>query len=46
LADARGLQPFRDEYGRAALAALLLHDGHEITWLADGILAAPWWRVI
>jgi predicted AAA+ superfamily ATPase len=45
LADARSLQTFREEYGHTALAGLLLHDGHEIAWLADGILAAPWWRV-
>jgi hypothetical protein len=37
---------FRKEYGRQALPGLLLHDGAETTWLADGILAAPWWRVI
>ena len=46
LAAARSLQLFRAEYGTAALPGLLLHDGEELGWLADGILAAPWWRVM
>ena len=25
---------------------LLLHGGSEVSWLADGVLAAPWWRVL
>jgi hypothetical protein len=25
---------------------LLLHTGSETEWLAPGILAAPWWRVL
>jgi len=27
-------------------AGLLLHDGAETAWLADGVLATPWWRVV
>jgi predicted AAA+ superfamily ATPase len=46
LADTRSLKLFRTEYRDRARAALLLHAGRDITWLADGILAAPWWRVI
>jgi predicted AAA+ superfamily ATPase len=44
--DARGLRSFRDEYGRDARTALLLHGGERVEWLAHGILAAPWWRVL
>ncbi len=46
LDDAKGLRTFRDEYGRKARAGLLLHAGRETTWLADGVLAAPFWRVM
>jgi predicted AAA+ superfamily ATPase len=44
--DAKHLQSFRSEYGRRSRAALLLHTGDRLEWLAPGILAAPWWRVI
>jgi predicted AAA+ superfamily ATPase len=44
--DARHLRTFREEYGRRCRAGLLLHGGDRIEWLAPGILAAPWWRVI
>jgi len=46
LADARGLLTFLEEYPDLARAALLLHDGTETAWIAKGVLAAPWWRVI
>ena len=45
-ADARGLQTFRAEYGARSRAGLLLHDGEDTEWLAPGILATPWWRVV
>jgi len=45
-ADAKGLQTFRTEYGAKSRAGLLLHDGEDTEWLAPGILATPWWRVI
>jgi predicted AAA+ superfamily ATPase len=44
--DAKHLRTFRDEYGRHCRTALLLHTGDRVEWLAPGILAAPWWRVI
>lgn len=44
--DARHLLTFRREYRDEALPGLLLHDGDVIRWIADGVLAAPWWRVI
>lgn len=43
--DARHLRSFRAEYGKRARAALLLYDGNETYWLADGVLATPWWTV-
>ncbi|MGE3772436.1 MAG: ATP-binding protein [Gammaproteobacteria bacterium] len=46
LADVRHLLSFRAEYGRKARAALLLHGGSTFEWLADGVLAAPWWSVL
>lgn len=46
LADAAGLLAFRREYGRAARTAILLHAGREVAWLAPGVLAAPWWRLL
>jgi predicted AAA+ superfamily ATPase len=46
LDDARALRTFRQEYRGRSRAGLVLHTGDEVTWLADGILAAPWWKVI
>jgi predicted AAA+ superfamily ATPase len=46
LEDARHLKTFRDEYKKKARTALLLHTGDRTEWLAAGILAAPWWKVI
>jgi predicted AAA+ superfamily ATPase len=44
--DARHLQSFRDEYKSRSRAGLLLHTANRVEWLAPGILAAPWWRVL
>lgn len=44
--DARHLLAFRREYRDEALPGLLLHGGDVIRWIADGVLAAPWWRVV
>jgi predicted AAA+ superfamily ATPase len=44
--DAAGLAAFRAEYRGSARAGLLLHTGDTVSWLAEGILAAPWWKVI
>jgi hypothetical protein len=44
--DADGLRAFREEYGGLSRAGLLLHTGEDVSWLADGVLAAPWWSVI
>ncbi len=44
--DTRGLRLFRDEYGERCVGGILLHAGAETQWMADGVLAAPWWRVL
>ena len=44
--DTRGLRLFRDEYGERCAGGILLHAGDETQWMADGVLAAPWWRVM
>lgn len=46
LRDIRSLVAFRDEYPRRFHGALLLHDGDQTEWLADGILGVPWHRVL
>ena len=46
LGDAVHLRTFRNEYGRKARAGLLLHTGRTLEWLAPGVLAVPWWRVL
>lgn len=43
--DLRGLTAFREEYRDVCSGGLLLHDGADVQWMADGILAAPWHRV-
>lgn len=45
LADTRGLRLFRDEYPERFTGGLLLHGGREMQWMAEGVLAVPWWRV-
>lgn len=46
LADAVHLRSFRQQYAKKARAALLLHTGSTIEWLAPDVLAVPWWRVV
>ena len=45
-ADIAGLRLFQEEYADRFAGGLLLHGGSETQWLADGILATPWWRVV
>lgn len=40
------LRTFCAEYGAEAHGGVILHGGEESYWLADNILAAPWWRVM
>ena len=44
--DAKHLQAFRQEYGERVAGCLLLHGGAETFRLSDGVVAAPWWRVM
>ncbi len=44
--DVRGLRTFLQEYGDEATGGLLLHGGEDTFWIADRVLAAPWWKVI
>ena len=44
--EARGLLAFRQEYEDISRAGLLLHCGTAVEWIAEGVLAAPWWRVL
>jgi uncharacterized protein len=46
VADARHLASFRAEYRGRCRTALLLHAGDRLEWLAPGILAAPWWKIM
>jgi uncharacterized protein len=45
LGDVAPLRAFRQDYGKAARAGLLLHTGTMLEWLAPDVLAVPWWRV-
>ncbi len=45
-ADARHLRTFREQYGDTVQGSLLLHTGDEVFWIADRVLAAPWWKVL
>ena len=44
--DTASLRVFRAEYGDRCRAGLLLHAGATVEWLAPGVLAAPWWKVL
>ena len=44
--DSKGLRSFLLEYGNTALGALLLHGGDSTFWIAAGVLAVPWWKII
>lgn len=44
--DVRHLRAFRQEYGPAVVGGLILHGGDETFRMEEGIVAAPWWRVI
>ena len=45
-ADTIGLRLFRDEYPNRFAGGLLLHGGRDTQWMAEGVLAVPWWRVL
>ena len=44
--DTRGLRLFQQEYPDRFAGGVLLHGGRDTQWLAEGVLAVPWWRVL
>ncbi len=44
--DVRHLRAFRAEYGDAVAGALLLCTGDEVYRMEEGVVVAPWWRVV
>jgi uncharacterized protein len=46
LNDTRGLRAFMAEYDDDVLGGLLLYAGDEVRWIANRVLAVPWWKVI
>ncbi len=44
--DTKGLRVFLAEYPELAVGGLLLHDGRDVSWLGQRILAVPWWQVL
>ncbi|MDR2215974.1 MAG: ATP-binding protein [Nevskiaceae bacterium] len=44
--DSKGLRVWLNEYRDEALGGLLLHGGEETFWIAERVLAVPWWKVI
>ena len=44
--DLKSMRVFLDEYGDRASAGLLLHTGEQAFWIAERVLAAPWWMVL
>ena len=46
LRDTAGIRSFQREYSDVSRAGIVVHEGNLIEWLAPGVLALPWWRVI
>lgn len=44
--DVASLAAFRRDYARQCPGGLLLYDGDDVQWIGDGILAAPWHRIV
>lgn len=44
--DLGNMRAFLDDLGDRAVGGLLLHCGEETFWIAERVLAAPWWRVM
>lgn len=44
--DSKGLRSFLKEYGDDAVGGLLLYGGQDTFWISQGVLAAPWWKII
>jgi uncharacterized protein len=46
LRDASHLRSFQKEHGTQSRAGLLIHTGDRLEWMAHGVLAVPWMRVL
>ena len=44
--DLANLRAFMDEYQSSVPGGLLLHCGTEVFWIAERVLAVPWWHII
>jgi predicted AAA+ superfamily ATPase len=44
--DLASMRVFLEEYRDQALGGLVLHTGEQTFWVAERVLAVPWWRVI
>ena len=44
--DGGGIRRFREEHEGACVGGLLLHSGSDTFRMSEGILCAPWWKVI
>lgn len=44
--DAKSVRLFLHEYAGMARGGLLLHTGTDAFWIAEGVLAVPWWRIL
>lgn len=44
--DARHMLAFLEEYPDLAGAGVVLHTGEAVEWIADDVLAVPWWRML
>jgi predicted AAA+ superfamily ATPase len=44
--DLASMRVFLAEHRTAAQAGLLLHSGEQTFWIAENVLATPWWRVL
>lgn len=44
--DLGSMRSFMEDYGPRVAGGLLLHGGEDTFWIAERVLAAPWWRVL
>ena len=44
--DLAPMRVFLDEYRDQTLGGLVLYTGEQTFWVAERVLAVPWWRVI
>lgn len=43
---ARSMRAFLQEYGSNVVGGVLLHGGSETSWISEGVLSVPWWKVL